>query len=238
MSPGDGGWLCLTLWPTSDHPKRTGDTSKPSKRLFGGSAAPARATSVGKMSRMLRKEVAFIRARSEDPRRVPPDPTCAPQPLARGDALMAGECFEGLWGGWPLPSTHPDSRALQKRLKLASSSDSVPENSHTSHPRRGCSPGAAGSAKDPLLPAPGKPRTRRAGARRAPGYPPQPPPSSPSVRPSPPAPGHTGKAAGHPAEKVLAQGLFTPMTADPVAPGKCGLAFAWRSTSRRGQNGK
>lgn len=77
------------MCPTSDHPKRTGDMSKPSKRLFGGSAAPARATSVGKMSRVLRKEVGFIKARSRAPQRVPPT-TLAPHSPLPGEHSVPG----------------------------------------------------------------------------------------------------------------------------------------------------
>lgn len=117
---GTKGCLCLTLCPTSDHPKSTGDTSKPSKRLSGGSAAPARATSVGKMSRALRKEV----APSEQGPKIP---TASSQPPPGTQGTVTGECFGG-----EAASQHPSQE--QKRLNPAPSSAGPWQHSHHSPP--------------------------------------------------------------------------------------------------------
>lgn len=50
--------------------------------------------------------------------------------------------------------------------------------------------------------------------------------------------GTRGRHRVTPRQKVQAQGLSAPTPAAPAAPGKCGLAFASRSTSHRSQNGK
>lgn len=200
MSPG-GWWLCLTLCPTSDHPKRTGDTSKPSKRLFGGSSAPARATSVGKMSRVLGKEGGFHQSKEQRSPEGPPNPTRTPQPPRPEGLLaapMAGDCLGVRAAASQHPSQQPSSAEKVKTGFKQRLGPGKPSLRTLPIPGAGCSPGAAGSARirssrARQIPHPQSRETVGNGA--APSHPPV---------PSPPP----GKSSGSPSGESASTGIF------------------------------